>query len=106
MAKNHRLPGWPFGFALGFPLGFIGTSLYQAQLKSLVVRTLAHTLDNPAKARGIWVDLGPGIPGWLRITLTGFMSKTLPGIVGHPADAVAFSRFGGFNLNRRFSDFP
>jgi hypothetical protein len=105
MAKNHRLPRWPFGFALGFPLGFIGTRLYQAQLKSLAVRTLARTLGNPAKARGLWVDLGPGIPGWLRVTLTGFMSKTLPGIVGHPADAVAFSRFGGFNLDRRFSDF-
>jgi hypothetical protein len=105
VAKKDQLPCWPFGFAIGFPLGFVGTTLYQAQLKSLAVRTLARSLDNPAKARGIWVDLGPGIPGWLRVTLTGFMSHTLPGIVGYPVEAVAFSRFGGFNLDRRFSDF-
>ena len=105
MADKKRIPGWPFGFALGFQLGFIGTYLFQARLKSLAVRSLARRLDNPAKARGLWVDLGPGIPGWLRVTLTGFMSKTLPGILGHPVEAVAFSRFGGFNVDRRFSDF-
>jgi hypothetical protein len=105
MGKNSRSLLWPFGFALGFPLGFVGTSMHQAQLRSLTVRLLARSLDNPAKACGIWVDLGSGIPGWLRVTLTGFMSKTLPGIVGHPVEAVAFSRFGGFNLDRRFSDF-
>jgi hypothetical protein len=105
MAKSDNVPRWPFGFALGFQLGFVGTYLFQAQLKSLAVRLLARSLDNPAKAHGIGVDLGPGIPGWLRVTLTGFMSKTLPGIVGHPIEAVAFSRFGGFNLDRRFSDF-
>jgi len=101
MADKKRVPTWPFGFALGF----VGAYLFQAQLKSLAVRSLARWLDNPAKARGMWVDLGPGIPGWLRVTLTGFMSKTLPDIVGHPVEAVAFSRFGGFNLDRRFSDF-
>jgi len=105
MPKNKDIPGWPFGFALGFQLGFIGTTLFQAQLKSLAVRLLAQALDNPAKARGIWIDLGPGIPGWVRVTLTGFMSQTLPAIVGHPLEAVALSRFGGFNLDRRFSDF-
>jgi hypothetical protein len=105
MGKKNRIPRWPFGFALAFSLGFIGAALYQAQLRSAAVRTLARWLDNPAKAHGIWVDLGPGIPGWLRITLTGFMGHTLPGIVGHPVEAVAFSRFGGFNLDRSFSDF-
>jgi hypothetical protein len=105
MGKKNRIPRWPFGFVFAFSLGFIGTSLYQAQFKSVAVRTLARWLDNPARARGIWVDLGPGIPGWLRVTLTGFMGHTLPGIVGHPVEAVAFSRFGGFNLDRRFSDF-
>jgi hypothetical protein len=105
MGKNNRSLLWPFGFALGLPLGFVGTGLYQAQIRSLTVRLLARSLDNPAKSRKIQVDLGSGIPGWLRLTLTGFMSKTLPGIVGHPVEAVAFSRFGGFNLDRRFSDF-
>lgn len=105
MEKNKRIPRWPFGFALGFQFGFLGTYLFQAQLKSLAVRLLARWLDNPAKARGLWVDLGPGIPGWLRVTLTGFMSRPLSDIVGHPIEAVAFSRFGGFNPDRRFSDF-
>ena len=105
MAKRHDLPLWPFGFALGFPLAFVGAIVFQARLKSLAVRLLAGSLDNPAKARGLSVDLGPGIPGWLRITLTGFMSEVLSGVVGYPVEAVAFSRFGGFNLDRRFSDF-
>ena len=105
MAKEKRVPYWPLGFALGLPLGLVGIYRFQAQLRSLSVRLLARSLDNPAKARGIWVDLGPGIPGWLRVTLTGFMNKTLPGIVDHPVEAVAFSRFGGFNFDRRFSDF-
>jgi len=105
MPKNQRLPRWPSGFALGFQLGFIGTFLFQARLKSLTVRLLARSLNNPAKARSIGVDLGPGIPGWLRVSLTGFMSKTLPGVVGHPVEAVAFSRFGGFNRDRNVSDF-
>jgi hypothetical protein len=105
MPDHKRIQSWPFGFAFGFPLAFVGTYLFQAQLKSLAVRLLASRLDNPAKARGIGVNLGPPIPGWLRIPLTGFMSKTLPGVIGHPVEAVAFSRFGGFNLDRRFSDF-
>jgi hypothetical protein len=105
MAGNERLPRWPFGFALGFPLGFVGAYTFQAQVKSVAVRLLARSLPNPAKARGIRVDLGPGIPGWLRISLTGFMSKTLSAVAGHPVEAVAFSRFGGFNRDRRFSDF-
>jgi len=33
------------------------------------------------------------------------MSQALSKIVGYPVEAVAFSRFGGFNLDRRFSDF-
>jgi hypothetical protein len=63
MTKNKRLPLWPFGFALGFPLGFVGSTLFQAQLRSLAVRLLAGWLENPAKVRGIRVDLGAGIPG-------------------------------------------
>ena len=76
-----------------------------APLKSLLVRLLARSLPNPARARGCRVDLGPGIPGWLQLSLTGFMNKTLPGVVGHPVEAVAISRFGGFHRDARFSDF-
>lgn len=74
-------------------------------LKSLLVRLLARALPNPAKEHGIRVDLGPGIPNWLRLSLTGFMTKTLPGVAGYPVEAIAISRFGGCHCDRRFSDF-
>ena len=80
-------------------------ALSLAPLKSTAVRLLARSLPNPAKEHGLRVDLGPGIPGWLRVSLTGFMSKTLPGVVGYPVEAVAISRFGGFHRDARFSDF-
>ncbi len=76
-----------------------------APVKSVLVRLLARSLPNPAKEHGRRVDLGPGIPGWLRLSLTGFMSKTLSAVVGQPMEAVAFSRFGGFRRDARFSDF-
>ncbi len=76
-----------------------------ARLKSLLVRLLARSLPNPAKARGLTIDLGPGIGGWLQVSLVGFMDHTLPEILGHPTEAVAFSRFGGFHRDPRFSDF-
>lgn len=69
------------------------------------MRLLARSLPNPAKERHIHVDLGPGIRGWLRVSLVGFMSKTLAGVVGHPVEAVAVSRFGGFHRDARYSDF-
>lgn len=78
---------------------------FQAQLKSVAIRLLSQIRPNPAKSRGIWVDLGAGIPGWNNVSLVGFMDETLPDIVGHPVEAVAFSRFGGFNLESGFSDF-
>lgn len=77
-----------------------------AGIKSALVRFASQRLPNPAKKRGIAVNLGRGIPGWTRITLTaGTMSKTLSEIVGYPTEAVAYTRFGGFNRNRRYSDF-
>jgi hypothetical protein len=76
-----------------------------AALRSLAVRLLARSLPNAAKKHGLRVDLGPGIPGWLRVSLTGFMGKTLPGVVGYPVEAIAISRFGGFHQDARFSDF-
>jgi len=35
---------------MGFPLAFLATRRFQARLKSLAVRLLAQSLDNPAKA--------------------------------------------------------
>ncbi len=83
----------------------MGLPLSLAPMKSLVVRMLARTLPNPAKERRVSVALGPGISGWLRFSLVGFMSKTLSEVIGEPVQAVAYSRFGGFHRNRRFSDF-
>ena len=94
-----------FGLSLGLSLGFTAAAVNRGRLKSVAVRKLTQLLPNPAKARGVNVDLGPGIPGWNRVTLVGFMSETLPDIVGYPVEAVAYSRFGGFNADRRFSDF-
>ncbi len=94
-----------FGLSLGLSLGFTAAAVNRGRLKSAAVRKLTQLLPNPAKARGVSVDLGPGIPGWNSVTLVGFMSETLPDIVGYPVEAVAYSRFGGFNADRRFSDF-
>ena len=105
MAKKSKSPLWPFGLSIDFSLGFKGAYLFQGRLRSAAVRKLTQLLPNPAKEQGIKVDLGPGIPGWNSVTLVGFMSKTLPDIVGHPVEAVAYSRFGGFNGDRRFADF-
>jgi hypothetical protein len=79
--------------------------LSPAPLKSLAVRLLARSFPNPVKERHLRVDLGPGLPRWLRVSLVGFMSKTLAGVVGHPVEAVAVSRFGGFHRDPRYSDF-
>ena len=100
MSKKRTL----LGLSAGLSLVLLG-AYYQAQLKSVAVRLLSQSMPNPAKERGISISLGPGIPGWNKVDLVGFMNETLPDIVGHPVEAVAFSRFGGFNLERGFSDF-
>lgn len=94
------------GWLIGGVLAAAGTARYRAGIKSALVRFASQRLPNPAKARGITVDFGRGIPGWTRITLTaGTMSQTLSDIVGYPTEAVAYTRFGGFNHSRRYSDF-
>ena len=105
MTKKHTSFKQLFTRSLAMSLGTTALFYHQAQLKSIAVRLLSQAISNPAKERGIWVDLGPGIPHWNKIMLVGHMSKPLSQLIGHPIEAVAYSRFGGFNLDRRFSDF-
>lgn len=100
-SQRRRRLRWLVGLSLAAGGGY----LFQATLRSAAIRLLSQLLDNPAKARGLHCDLGPGIPGWTQVVLVGHMSKTLPGVVGYPLEGVAWSRFGGFHPGRPYADF-
>jgi cob(I)alamin adenosyltransferase len=89
--------------ALGVGVAFAW--LYRGLLMSLAVRLLASCLPNVAKEHGLHIRLGSHRGGWIRLTLQANLGKGLSEIVGHPLEAVAYSRFGGFNLSRLYSDF-
>jgi len=105
MKPKLNSSSWKLGFLISVPIVFASIYHRQAQLTSAGIRLLTQLPFTPTKKRGIKVDLGPGIRDWNQITLVGFMDKTLPDILGYPIEAVAFSRFGGFNSNRNYSDF-
>jgi hypothetical protein len=79
--------------------------LYRGLLISSVLRLLASLLPNAAKRRGLTISLGDHGASWIRIGLQANLGKTLSQVLGHPVEAVAYSRFGGFNLSRLYSDF-
>jgi hypothetical protein len=79
--------------------------LYRGLLTSVAVRLLASRLPNPAKRRGPTISLGDHDGAWIRIGLQANLGKTLSQVLGRPVEAVAYSRFGGFNLSRLYSDF-
>jgi cob(I)alamin adenosyltransferase len=79
--------------------------LYRGLLFSVAVRLLASRLPNAAKGHGLRISLGPRRGGWTRLTLQANLGKTLSQVVAHPIEAAAYSRFGGFNLSRVYSDF-
>jgi hypothetical protein len=79
--------------------------LYRGLLISLAVRLLASRLPNSAKRRGLSISLGDHSRSWIRIGLQANLGKTLSQVLGRPVEAVAYSRFGGFNLSRLYSDF-
>jgi cob(I)alamin adenosyltransferase len=79
--------------------------LYRGLLMSLGVRLLASRLPNAAKRHGLQIRLGPHRGGWTSLTLQANLGKPLSEIMGHPIEAAAYSRFGGFNLSRLYSDF-
>jgi cob(I)alamin adenosyltransferase len=79
--------------------------LYRGLIMSLAVRLLASRLPNAAKRHGLQIRLGPHRGGWIRLTLQANLGKALSEIMAHPIEAAAYSRFGGFNLSRLYSDF-
>jgi hypothetical protein len=79
--------------------------LYRGLLISVAVRLLASRLPNPAKRHGLAISLGHHAGSWIRIGLQANVGKTLSQVLGRPVEAVAYSRFGGFNLSRLYSDF-
>jgi hypothetical protein len=79
--------------------------LYRGLLMSIAVRLLGSRLPNPAKRRGLTISLGDHGGSWIRIGLQADLGKTLSQVLGYPVEAAAYSRFGGFNLSRLYSDF-
>jgi hypothetical protein len=79
--------------------------LYRGLLMSVAVRLLASRLPNPAKRRELIISLGDDAGSWIRVCLQANLGKTLSQVLGRPVEAAAYSRFGGFNLSRRYSDF-
>ncbi len=79
--------------------------LYRGLLISVAVRLLASRLPDPAKRRGLTISLGDHGSSWIRIGLRANLGKTLSQVLGRPVEAVAYSRFGGFNFSRLYSDF-
>ena len=82
-------------------LAWLGRGL----VKSVGIRRLAAALPNPAKRRGINIAIPVDRGGWIRLTLKVDLSPSLSGVVGYPLEAAAYSHYGGFNLNRVYSDF-
>ena len=82
-------------------LGWLG----RGSLKSIGLRRLAAALPNPAKRHGINISIPIDRGGWTRFTLKVDMSASLSGVVGYPAEAAAYSHYGGFNLSRVYADF-
>lgn len=78
---------------------------YRGLLMSVAVRFLASSASNPAKRHGLLIRFGAHQGGWIKLTLQADLSKTLSQVLGRPLQAVAYSRFGGFNLSRVYSDF-
>ena len=79
--------------------------LYRGLIMSLAVRLLASRLPNAAKRHGLQIRLGQHRGGWIRLTLQANLGKVLSEIIAYPIEGAAYSRFGGFNLSRLYSDF-
>ncbi|HEM61398.1 MAG TPA: hypothetical protein ENO24_03820 [Chloroflexi bacterium] len=86
-------------------IGALLVWLHRGLLMSLAVRLLASTRPNAVKRHGLRIDFGKHAGPWIRLTLQANLGKTLSQVLGHPVEAAAYSRFAGFNLNRRYSDF-
>ena len=88
---------------LGIGAGF--AYMNRGMVRSIAIRLLARSLPNAATKRGVHIDLGPARGGWIRLVLQADLSATLREVTGVPWAAAAYSRFGGFNRSRIYSDF-
>jgi hypothetical protein len=86
-------------------VGGLAALLYRGLLMSLAVRLLASRLSNAAKRHRVKIHFGHHEGGWIQHTLQADLGKILSQVLGYPVEAAAYSRFGGFNLSRLYSDF-
>ena len=93
------------GLLLLIFVGGLAALLYRGLLMSLAVRLLASRLSNAAKRHRLGIHFGHHEGGWIRYTLQADLRKVLSQVRGYPVEAAAYSRFGGFNLSRLYSDF-
>jgi hypothetical protein len=91
--------------AVVFSAAALLTWLYRGLVLSVAVRLLASRLPHAAKRRGLAIDLGPQSGSWIRLVLEADLGKTLSQVLGQPVEGAAYSRFGGFNLSRLYSDY-
>ena len=66
---------------------------------------VAGALPNSARRHGIDIHIPTDGGGWIRPVLKVDISAALSEVVGYPLETTAYSRYGGFNLNRTYSDF-
>ena len=93
------------GLLLLIFVGGLAALLYRGLLMSLAVRLLASRLSNAAKRHRLGIHFGHHEGGWIRLTLQADLRKVLSQVLGYPVEGAAYSRFGGFNLSRLYSDF-
>ena len=93
------------GLLLFMFVGGLAAWLLRGLLMSLAVRLLASRLSNAAKRHRLRIHFGHHEGGWIRCTLQADLGKTLSQVLDYPVEAAAYSRFGGFNLSRLYSDF-
>ena len=79
--------------------------LYRGLLMSLAVRLLGSRLSNAAKRHRLRIRFGQQAGGWIGYTLQADLGKTLSQVLGYDVEAAAYSKFGGFNFSRLYSDF-
>ena len=77
----------------------------RARLRSIAMLLVASALPNSAKRHGIDIRIPTPDRAWIRPVLKVDISASLSEVVGYPVEATAYSRYGGFNLSRVYSDF-
>jgi hypothetical protein len=77
----------------------------RSRISSVAVRALSGRRPNAATRKRIRVDLGAPTGDWSRTALAASLDHTLSEVVGRPVEGAAYSRFGDFEGQRRYSRF-